>query len=273
VQWVDEIIVVDLSSTDASAAVAARFGARVVRRDPVPFVELVRNEAAALAAHDWILVLDPDERVTTGLAGALRDAARDERWDVVVVPRMNCDLGHPPGNPKERYEPQPRMYRRGRVTWPKHVNALPDVPRERRLVLPARDDLVLLHQRNRTVPEAVERVLRYAPAEADAWIQQGRRFSARTMVADLGTEMYRQLIYGRAWRDGVPGVLRVGLLLAARTYTWAAFWQASGGRRAPADDRTLRRLGYLLEPVRVVLRSGQVLYDAVRRLLPRRSSR
>lgn len=271
VAWVDEIVVMDLSSTDESAALARQHGARVISRSAVPIVELVRNEVASHARGDWILVLDPDERVTPGLARALRSAAADEQWHAVVMPRTNCDLGYPPSNPKERYEPQLRMYRRGYVTWPELPNALPAVQPENRLELPSRDEYVLLHHRNRNVAEALDRVIRYAPAEGTAWFQQGRPFTARAMLLDLGTQTYRQLIWGRAWRDGVPGILRVGLVLAFRFYTWAAFWQASGGHRSPADDRLLRRLGLLIEPFRAALRLGQLTHDAAARLLRRRT--
>lgn len=267
--WVDEIIVMDLSSTDDSVAVATRAGARVVSRAPVPIVEQVRNELAAYARGEWVLVLDPDERVSPGLAAALRRAASDRECHAVVMPRMNCDLGYPPTNPKERYEPQLRMYRPEHVVWPLVPNALPDVPARRRCEVPRRDEFALIHERNRNVPEAIDRVLRYAPAEGQAWCNQGREFSARAMLADLGVQTYRQLIYGRAWRDGVPGILRVGFVLAFRLYTWAAFWQAAGGRRSVTDDRLLRRLGLLIEPLRGALRLGQATHDGVRRVLRR----
>lgn len=63
VAWVDEILVMDLSSGDGSAAVARAHGAHVIEREPFPIVEPLRNELAAMARGEWILALDPDERV------------------------------------------------------------------------------------------------------------------------------------------------------------------------------------------------------------------
>ena len=68
----------DLASSDDSVAIARSAGARVIDHDPAPIVELVRNEVAAAATTDWILVVDPDERVTPGLAAALQHAATDD---------------------------------------------------------------------------------------------------------------------------------------------------------------------------------------------------
>lgn len=259
VAWADEVLVMDLASTDGSAELARRHGARVISRDPVPIVEWVRNEIAAAATGEWILALDPDERITPGLAEELRRAAAREEIDAVVLPRMNYDLGYPPGNPFERYEPQLRMYRKSRVIWPTVPNKLPEVPEERRYRIAARDELVMVHDRSRNIPEVLDRIVRYAPLQAQSMIDRGEVFTARGMLASLGSRTYRQLVLGRAWQDGVPGLLRAGILVGFHFYVWAAFWQLSGGRRTPGDDRTVRRLGIVLGPLRAVVKPFALL--------------
>ena len=250
VRWADEIIVMDLSSTDDSARIAREHGARVVVREPVPIVEMVRNEVAEHASGAWILALDPDERITPGLAEELRRAAARDDIDAVVIPRMNYDLGYPPSDPSERYEGQLRMYRRSAVTWPTIPNALPDVPRQRTYRVPSRDELVMIHDRNRNIPEVVDRIARYATLQAQSMIDRGQLFSARAMVRELGTRAFRKLVHARPWRDGVPGLLRAGILVGFHFYIWAAFWQLSGAKRTAEDDRYLRRLGAALESLR-----------------------
>ena len=247
VAWADERIVMDLASTDGSVAVAERYGARVVRREPVPIVEMVRNEIAAFATHDWILVLDPDERVTPGLADELRRAASRDEVDAVVMPRMNWDLGYPPSNPNERYEQQLRMYRKSRIEWPVIPNAAPHVSDTRKYRVPSTDQTVLVHDRNRNIAEVLDRIVRYAPLQAQSMIDRGQVFSARAMFLSLGTRAKRQVIDGRAWRDGVPGMLRAAILVGFHFYIWAAFWQLSGAKRTPEDDRFVRRFGLWLE--------------------------
>lgn len=267
VSWADEIIVMDLSSTDGSPAVAMEYGARVVSRAPVPIVELVRNEVAAEACGEWILVLDPDERITPGLAEELRRLAQRDECDAIVIPRMNFDLGFPPSHPMQRYEPQLRMYRRRKVTWPTIPNALPQVGLDRVCNLPGRDDLVIQHDRNRTIPEALERVMRYAPAQAQSMIEQGQVFTAKGMLTTLAKKIYRQFFQGQAFRDGVPGVLRASMLVAFHFYVWATFWQLSGARRTDADDRVMRRLGAFVGAVHPLLRFCGASYRATKRLM------
>jgi glycosyltransferase involved in cell wall biosynthesis len=250
VTWADEIVVMDLSSSDGSAELAESLGARVIRHEPVEIVELVRNELAEAARDDWILVLDPDERVTPGLAAALRSAADREDIDAVVLPRMNFDLGYPPSNPLHRYEPQLRMYRRSAVRWPRIPNALPEVPEERLLRLPQEDDLVLIHDRSRSIPEVLERMVRYSEAQAQSMIDRGEVFRAGAMLWNLSRHARKQFIWGDALRDGMPGLLRGGILVAFHFFVWAAFWQLSGAERKPEDERLLGR-------IRSILRIGQ----------------
>lgn len=267
VSWANEIIVMDLSSTDDSLTVAKKHGARIITRAPVPIVELVRNEVSAEASSEWILVLDPDERVTPGLAKELQRLARRNEFDAIVIPRMNFDLGYPPSNPVQRYEPQLRMYRRHKVKWPMVPNALPQLLPDRVYSLPGRDDLVIKHDRNRNIPEVLDRVMRYAPAQAQSMIDQGQIFTAKEMLTTLAEKIYRHFFRGQAFRDGVPGVLRASMLVAFHFYVWAAFWQLSGARRTDADDRLMRRLGALAEVLQPVVRICGACYRFTKRLM------
>jgi len=266
VAWADDVVVMDLESTDGSAELAEAHGARVVRREPVPIVEMVRNEVAAHARHDWILVLDPDERITPGLADALRVVATRPEIHAVVIPRMNYDFGYPPSSPLQRYEPQLRMYRRSEVTWPEVPNALPEVPEEHAHRIPARDELVMIHERSRNIPEVIDRVARYAPLQAQSMIDRGETFTARRMIGELGEGVYRHILLGRAWRDGVPGLIRAGVLVAFKFYVWAAFWQLSGAKRTEQDDRYVRRLGTGLGPLRYLLQAASSVSASYRRI-------
>jgi hypothetical protein len=164
---------------------------------------------------------------------------------------MNLDFGHAPSSPLQRYEPQLRMYRRAAVRWPEFPNALPEVPHARVARVPARDDLTLVHDRNRNIPEAIDRVRRYAPAQAEAMIEAGEVFTARRMARTLAEKLYRHFVVSRALRDGVPGLMRAGLLVAFHFYVWAAFWQRSGAQRTSSDDVLLRRADRLLSPLRL----------------------
>jgi (heptosyl)LPS beta-1,4-glucosyltransferase len=93
VAWADEIIVIDAESTDDTAAIARAAGARVEVRAWPGYSEQ-KNYAASLAANDWILSLDADERVTPELAGEIRGVlAADPPRRGYRVPRISFYLG------------------------------------------------------------------------------------------------------------------------------------------------------------------------------------
>ena len=115
----------------------------------------------------------------------------------------------------------------------------------------------MVHERNRTVAEAIERALRYAPAEAQSMVDRGQVFTARAMLRTLGGKAYKQFVVARPWREGVPGFLRAGILVAFHFYVWAAFWQLSGAKRTPEDDDLMRRVGHVVETLRMPGRIAQ----------------
>ena len=69
----DEVVVVDSDSTDGTASMAERLGAKVTTR-PFDGYRSQKAFAAAQASHDWILTLDADERVSDRLRASIQDA-------------------------------------------------------------------------------------------------------------------------------------------------------------------------------------------------------
>lgn len=66
----DEIVIVDSGSSDATAEIAARFGARFIFHRFETFT-LQREFAVGQCVHDWVLALDSDEVASESLRAAL----------------------------------------------------------------------------------------------------------------------------------------------------------------------------------------------------------
>ena len=75
----DDVVVYDNGSSDGSQEIAKRFAnARLIDGYFDGFGP-TKNRAAALAKHDWILILDADEALEPELVGALWSRALDEQ--------------------------------------------------------------------------------------------------------------------------------------------------------------------------------------------------
>jgi len=118
VLWADEVVVVDSSSTDRTAAIATSLGARVVEVPFNGFGEL-RNCAVEACTYDWLFSLDADERCTE----AVRDEilalmAGSPPHDVYLVPRRSYMMGRwirgSGWYPNFR---QPQLFRKGSMRY------------------------------------------------------------------------------------------------------------------------------------------------------------
>ena len=100
VNWADEILVVDSFSTDATITLAEEFKAnifkgemKILQRKYTSPAEQ-KNWAIPKVRHDWILILDADERVTPDLKNEIqillqKEPTKDAYW----IPRQSFFMG------------------------------------------------------------------------------------------------------------------------------------------------------------------------------------
>ncbi|HEV8200349.1 MAG TPA: glycosyltransferase family 2 protein [Candidatus Polarisedimenticolia bacterium] len=93
VAFADEVLVVDSFSTDRTVEIARARGARVVQRE-YGYSAQQKNWAIPQARHEWVLLVDADERVAPGLRQELQELlARGPSADGYWIRRANHFLG------------------------------------------------------------------------------------------------------------------------------------------------------------------------------------
>ena len=85
--FVDEIIVADSSSTDETVKIAERYGAKVFQRDFISYGE--QKNGADLATGPWILNIDADEVVSDELKSSIKQVLKEDPSEVFEVDRLN----------------------------------------------------------------------------------------------------------------------------------------------------------------------------------------
>jgi len=90
----DEIVVADSGSTDGSLAIARSLGCRVIEREYRTSGDF-KNWAIPQATHEWVLIVDCDERISSRLAAEIRAVLAEPRQDGYRILRRNHFLGYP----------------------------------------------------------------------------------------------------------------------------------------------------------------------------------
>jgi glycosyltransferase involved in cell wall biosynthesis len=118
VRFCDEVLVVDSGSEDRTRALADASGARVVIHTPWRGFRDQRNYAVDAAAHDWVLALDADERVTPPLREEICQL-RDRGFGMAGyrIPRVVRYLGRWVRGTDWYPDPQLRLFDRRRGRW------------------------------------------------------------------------------------------------------------------------------------------------------------
>ncbi len=68
IDFCEEIIVIDLGSTDKSKEIAVNCGAKLFEHDRVPIVEIIHSKIGEFVKNEWVLITDPDEVTDPSLA-------------------------------------------------------------------------------------------------------------------------------------------------------------------------------------------------------------
>jgi glycosyltransferase involved in cell wall biosynthesis len=243
----DEVLVLDMESSDGTPRVAAERGARVLSIPHSPVVERARQYGVDATTTDWLLWLDPDERVP----GDLRKLLRPHLTAPVAgywVPFADIVFGHETPS-LSAAAAKICLVRPQQAFWP------PDAPAHSQpLVDGAVDTLVgrvpaFVHLGQTTVGEHLEKLTRYA--------ESGGATVSDVTAADpflLPRLLWRVYVGRDAWRDGTAGMV-AGSLAAIGDYFAALHrWEREGYQQTDPRPRDRIVLGSLKRASKAVHR-------------------
>ncbi|HKV98586.1 MAG TPA: glycosyltransferase family 2 protein [Vicinamibacterales bacterium] len=203
VAWADEVLVVDCGSTDRTVEIARNTGARVIVKD-WPGYGAQKNFAAAEAAHDWILSVDADERVTPELATEIRARLAGQVSAAGFrIPRVTFHLGRWIRTTDWYPDYQLRLYDRRRARWKErrvHESVTADGPVEQF----AND---LQHYAYRDITHHHQTMDRYTTLAAEDMYASGRRAGFVDVALHPPAAFLRNYVLRRGFMDGVPGFI------------------------------------------------------------------
>ncbi len=203
-----ETIVVDSGSSDDTAALAGRLGARVIEHSWQGFGPQ-KNFAVAQAQNDWVLCLDADERVTPELAAAIRAAFASglPAAPAYTFARRNRFLGrwlaHGEGYPDWIV----RLFDRRRARWsddPVHEKVVVEGPAGK-----LHGDL--LHASAESIDAYIAKQNRYTTVQASAMHARGERASFAQLMFSPVARFLRFYVLRLGFLDGSAGFAHIAI--------------------------------------------------------------
>lgn len=229
VRWADELVVVDSGSTDDTVRIAGEIADRVTVHGWEGY-GAQKNHASELAAHDWVLSLDADERVSPALAREIRalldsePAARGYR-----LPRVTRYLGRWIRSTDWYPDLQLRLYDRRTGRWNDRLV-------HESVVVPGpvgRLQGELEHHAYRDVSHHLQTIDRYTALAAEQMYREGRRAGWTDLVARPFAAFLRNYLVRGGMRDGARGLL-VSMLNAGYVFLkFVKLWERQ--RKGGAD--------------------------------------
>lgn len=228
--FADEIVVVDLGSTDDSEEVAKRFKAKFLKHDFVPYVELVRNFAVSQALGNWILVLDPDEAVSDSLKNRLKQVTSLTDYVAVNIPRKNIFFGKWIAHTNWWPDKHVRFFKKGKVSWSNKIHLYPEVDGNV-LELESKEELAVIHYGYDNVRQFIERQNRYSNIEAKNRFDLGERFSWALFLWWPKREFLVRFIRHMGFLDGFHGLSLTFLMMIYKLIVAVKLWELERAKK------------------------------------------
>ncbi len=231
----DEILIADSGSTDATLQIVQQIGGcRVVEREYVHSGDF-KNWAMQHATHDWVLIVDADERVTPQLADEIRSVLSEPpRADGYWIYRENYFMGH-----RIRYSgwQSDRCLRLFRRSCGMYVGDTDHAEVEIRTGRVGRLRHRLQHYSYWSYDGFFRKFNRYTSWQAKVWQAQGRRPNYCRMLLTVPTRFLWLYIVRLGFLDGMVG-LQICMLSAFYSFMKRArLWELTAGLPQPCPDQ------------------------------------
>jgi glycosyltransferase involved in cell wall biosynthesis len=206
VAWADEIIVVDSFSTDQTVEIAKPLVHRILQREYENSASQ-KNWAIPQAEHEWVFILDADERVSPELREEILALCQqqDIPYDAFRIRRQNFFMGQAVNYSGWQQDSVIRLFRRDCRYETKHVHA--EVITHNKQVKTLRTKLI--HNTYKNLNHYFQKIDQYTLWNAQEYLKKGKKVGVLQLFFKPIGRFF--LMYGLrlGFLDG-----RVGLIIA-----------------------------------------------------------
>ncbi|MFW2438781.1 MAG: glycosyltransferase family 2 protein [Arenicellales bacterium] len=202
--FVSEIIILDSGSDDETENIARLHNTVFIHQDWLGYGPQ-KQKAAELAANDWVLCLDADERISEELARSIQSALKSPQYQAYQFPRCNRFMGrwlrHGEGYPDISL----RLFDRREARWSDdevHEYVKTDVPTGM-----LKGDL--LHDSAVTLDNYLGKQNLYTSLQAEKMYRAGKTAGVARLLLNPLFRFIKFYLLRLGFLDGVPGLVHI----------------------------------------------------------------
>lgn len=218
-----EILIGDIGmAPELKAALVKMPKIQILSLDPIPYVELVREELKKIAKSDYVLFLDPDEIIPQDLKQELFNKMGS--YDYCSIPRKNIIMGKWITHSRWWPDYQVRFFKKDAVTWPTEIHKQPSVTGTE-LKLEPIEKLAILHYNYGSLDEYLAKAIRYAKAEAGERFQKKDEYSFGDAAKNALSEFVSRFFALDGYKDGMHGFVLATLQMFYAFLVYFYYWE------------------------------------------------
>lgn len=233
VKWAEEILLVDSFSTDRTLEIAKEYPVRILQHEYINSAAQ-KNWAIPQVTHEWVLIVDCDERVTPALKEEIEAVLngppdKDGYW----IRRENYLLGKPVRHAGWGNDRVLRLFRKNAGRYQKkRVHA--------EIILDNAGELSgkLVHYSIDSMQKWIEKINRYTTWKSQDKFEKGFRFAIAQSLLRPVSRFFKDYVIRLGFLDGFNG------FLIAVMSSWAEFVMSVKvyvlQSRAAAESRRIR---------------------------------
>ncbi len=222
----DDIVVIDMESTDETKEIAHKNNIRLVSFPFSQYVEPARAFGIEQATSPWVMILDADERITSKLAQEIRNIVQTEVAPSApthyYIPRKNIFgtrlwLKHGGWWPDKQIR---LMNKSAFKEWPNHIHSTPIIDGPHKTL-----KNTIEHYFHGDLEDMVKKTIVYEDIESDLLFQAKRPVRAMTFFRKFIGELTRRLILKMGFLDGSIGAIESMYQAYSKTITYLFLYE------------------------------------------------
>jgi len=234
VKWCDEIVIVDMYSTDKTLEIAKEYGSKIYMHENVGYADPARAFGLSKCSYDWVLALDSDELIPKKLKDRLLQEIAQNKFDVFKISFRNFFFGQELLGSGWGYKDQviARCFKKGFLTYGNEVHNFNKISDNAKIGSIIGKDISIIHFNYDSVNQFIRKLNTYTDNEVNSTKYNYKGSPARKIIYHFFREVLGRFIYKKGYKDGWLGLY---LSLAM------AFYRASAVAKSnlPSEDEVI----------------------------------